>query len=324
MLDELTHLAEALGGLDMVQGPGGNASVKDGDGLVVKASGVRLCDLAHPTAHVRVPLALLRAALEGDAQAEQRLASMTPRPSLEVYFHGLGPRVVAHTHPLGALLVACTSTRDPPTLPGACVRTIAYARPGRPLALLVREALATATAPTLLLLRAHGLIVYADTAAEAVALTRAFDEACRARYGAVASVAHRVERYRATSLCAVKGGFVRVLPTEEGRGAVLFPDAAVFCPIVRVHSLDALEALAAHTLAITSRAVLLTDGVQRALLAPSLRALDYAVEVLAAHEVLAEALGNAAEPIADEEAHAIAAMPGELHRLALAGGTSAP
>lgn len=320
--DELTTLAESLGGLDMVQGPGGNASVKEGDTLVVKASGVRLRDLAHPTAHTRVPLAWVRAALDGDTHVAHQLFSTVPRPSLEVYFHALGARVVAHTHPLGALLVACTATREAPSLEGVCVRTLGYARPGPLLAQLVREALATVRGPTLLLLRAHGLIAYADTVAEAVALTRAFDEACRTRYGPVGSVAERVARYGAVEPRAVKGGWLRVLPDADARRGVLFPDAAVFCPGVRVDSFEGLEALAEHALTLAPRAVLLHDGRRRALLAPSPRAMDYALEVLAAHEVLREALGDLAIALEEEETQAIAAMPGERYRLARAAAPS--
>ncbi len=316
--DDLARLGDELGGLDLVQGPGGNASVKDGDALVVKASGVRLRDLADPAARARVPLARVLAALDGDGAAEREVNAAQPRPSLEAYFHALGPRVVAHTHPLGALLVACAAGRGAPSVAGARVVEVGYARPGRPLALRVREALGAGGGPTLVLLRAHGLIAYADTAAEAIALTRAFDDACRARFGEATSVGERVARYREGAVRAVAGGLALPLPGRSGNAGALFPDAAVFCPEVAVASLGALDEVAAQALSLAPRSAVLTDGEGRALVAPSARALDYALEVLAAHEVLAEALGGDADPLPDDEARAVASMPSELHRLARA------
>ncbi|MFO0608603.1 MAG: class II aldolase/adducin family protein [Polyangiales bacterium] len=318
MTDELTRIGDELGGLDHVQGPGGNASVKDGDALVVKASGVRLRDLADPASRARVPLARVLEALDGDAAAEREVNAAQPRPSLEAYFHALGPRVVAHTHPLGALLVACASGREVPSVAGARVVEVGYARPGRPLALLVRDALGTVGGATLVLLRAHGLIAYADSAAAAIVLTRAFDDACRARFGEATSVGERVARYRQQEARAVTGGLALPLPGRARSDGALFPDAAVFCPEVAVASLGALDEVASQALSLAPRSAVLTDGERRALVAPSSRALDYALEVLAAHEVLAEALGGDAAPLPDDEARAVASMPSELHRLARA------
>jgi ribulose-5-phosphate 4-epimerase/fuculose-1-phosphate aldolase len=317
-MSDLHLLGAALGSLDLAQGPGGNASLKRGPTLMVKASGVRLRELDSPDAVATVDLAVARAALDGDPAAERALASLRPRPSLETFFHALGPRAVAHTHPLGALLVACSHGRSPPAVAGARVVEIAYARPGRPLAVLVREALADDPGPTLALLRSHGLIAFADTAAAAVDLTLRFDRACRARYGDVPAVAARVARLGAAGPLAVAGGLLLPLPPRVDAGHTLFPDAAVFCPRVTVASLAEPAAVAAELLALAPRATLVSDGARRALVAPSPRALDHAVEVLAAHELLEASLGDEAAPLAPAEALAIAAMPSELHRLAVA------
>ncbi len=119
-LEELRTMGQALGGLEWVQGPGGNVSVKSDEGeLWVKASGKLLVDVAEEGGHVRVPLDLVTRALDGDAEADRELFARTPRPSLEAYFHALGPRVVAHTHALGGLLYACSNA---PFTSGYCWR----------------------------------------------------------------------------------------------------------------------------------------------------------------------------------------------------------
>ncbi|MEO6418922.1 MAG: class II aldolase/adducin family protein, partial [Polyangiaceae bacterium] len=108
---ELALLGKELGGFRWAQGPGGNVSIKSEGELWVKASGKRLTDVALEGGHVRVRLDVGRAALAGTKGAEEALFSGSPRPSLETYFHVLGPAVVCHTHALGALLLACSSKK---------------------------------------------------------------------------------------------------------------------------------------------------------------------------------------------------------------------
>ena len=315
-MSELASIGAALGGVDFVQGPGGNASIKSGDALDVKASGFRLRELGDPSAVARVSVALTRAALDGDDDAERALLAARPRPSLEVYFHALGPRAVAHTHPLGALLVACAAGREVPSLPGVWLCVVPYARPGVALAARVRDALGDHRGDAVVLLRSHGLIVYADDATRAVALTRAFDAECHARFGELAPLDPRVARYRADGVREVPGGLALAVPRGPSTpGRALFPDAAVFCPVVLVPTLEARAEIAAAALAAAPRAAVLTDGERRMVVAPSARALDFAVEVLAAHDALEEALAGDASPLPPDEARAIADLPAELHRL---------
>lgn len=315
-MSELASIGAALGGADFVQGPGGNASIKSGDLLDVKASGSRLRDVSDPSARSRVSVALTRAALSGDAAAERALLAARPRPSLEVYFHALGPRAVVHTHPLGALLVACAAGRDAPSVPGAPLRVVAYARPGAALAARVRDALGDHPGDAVVLLRSHGLIVYARDASRAVSLTRAFDALCRARFGDPAPLDARVARYRSAAAREVPGGLALAVPSGPSTPErALFPDAAVFCPVLLVPSLQPLAEVAAAALAAAPRAAVLTDGARRVVVAPSARALDFAVEVLAAHDALEEALGGDASPLPPDEARATANLPAERHRL---------
>jgi ribulose-5-phosphate 4-epimerase/fuculose-1-phosphate aldolase len=314
MTAALARLGAALGGVDFVQGAGGNASEKVGDTLHVKASGVRMRGMEHPGAVATAPLALVQRALDGDADAEGALLRLTPRPSLEVLMHGLGPRVVAHTHPVGVLLVACARDAAAPSLGAVPVRTVPYARPGAELAAAVRMALEGVRGAAVLLLRAHGMIAFADDVAEAIGLTIAFDRACRDGFDAVPSLdAVATEAPR-----AIAGGYCLTLPEgPHPRGGALFPDAAVFCPRLDVTRAD--EAAATEALRIAPRPVVLGDGARRVIAAPTEEGAVFAREVLAAHDAVTAALGARASRLDPQEMAAIARMPAELYRLGLSG-----
>ena len=161
-LADLATLGSALGGLRWVQGPGGNCSVKLGSTLWVKASGTRFADVAEEGGHARVPLALANTALDGDPTAERELFAHTPRPSLETYFHVLGPRVVAHTHALGVLLYACSNEPFSARVEDGVV-AIPYVRPGRGIALAVRDVLGEVE-ESVCIMRNHGVIASASCA----------------------------------------------------------------------------------------------------------------------------------------------------------------
>ncbi len=98
VLAGLRALGDAFGSPTWAQGPGGNVSIKEDGVLWVKASGRRLSEVATPAGHSGVALTDATAALAGDKEADARAFAVTPRPSLETYFHAIGPKVVAHTH----------------------------------------------------------------------------------------------------------------------------------------------------------------------------------------------------------------------------------
>ncbi len=172
---------------------GGNASVKDGDVLWIKPSGVPLATLG---AEDLVPLdrAVLLQLLaqdpaslppEGDpvmaAAAEARLGhAKGRRPSVELLFHALIPeRYVLHTHPIAINAVTCSADGAAlaARLFGDRVVWVPYTDPGLPLAHAVLEARGAheartgATAPSITLLANHGLIVAGETTAAIEAQT---------------------------------------------------------------------------------------------------------------------------------------------------------
>lgn len=321
----LRRLGHALGGCDFVQGPGGNVSVKSVHAeLWVKASGRRLTEVDQPTGHARLPLALGLSALDGDSQSADALFARTPRPSIETYLHVLGARVVAHTHSLGSLLCGCSrSARIPAALPGhsaVAVFPVSYAPPGRDLALNVRNCL-PGQRDCVLLLRSHGLLVYADTADRAIELTLAFEAAVGWQARCRGSLSARFTQYASAPIQTLPDGRVslslppRLYPAEVLAGQVLFPDAAVYASIVLVPTRNLFEAASASPL---RRAhMLVSETGDRLLVAPNASQLSNAIELSATHDFVLDELQDDAHFLPAEATDEIVGMPAEQYRMTL-------
>ncbi|MBN1443382.1 MAG: SDR family oxidoreductase [Planctomycetes bacterium] len=200
-LRELIAVSVSVGAdPDLVQGGGGNASVKSADGkrIYVKASGTPLAEMSAERGWAELDLPAALAVLDRadlrrmeparrEAQVLRALedAVLRPsgaRPSVESSLHALLDRVVIHTHPvgLGAFLSSRQSARLWPTLlEGIASRPplyIGYVDPGFTLAVALKDAIASYEAregcrPDVVLLENHGLFVAADSGEEALELT---------------------------------------------------------------------------------------------------------------------------------------------------------
>ncbi|MDP6439523.1 MAG: SDR family oxidoreductase [Candidatus Brocadiia bacterium] len=197
---------------NLVQGGGGNTSVKTAEGtMYVKASGTALAEMSEGHGYrlvdVEQCLAILHddglAAMESaerDAEVVRRLVESCRdenegRPSVETTLHALLGPCVVHTHPsvIGGLLCAnggraaleeILADADPPPL------YVEYCDPGYPLAARMGQALAeyrerTGRLPEIVFLENHGLFVSAGDADTALELTHstfaAVEGAWRAR-----------------------------------------------------------------------------------------------------------------------------------------------
>ncbi len=161
----------------LIQGAGGNTSIKDGDVMWIKASGTVLADALSREIFVPVDLPAIRAslddpAIDADAPAQFALETHGLRPSIETCLHAVFPqRVVVHAHCVQTLAVAVRTDAEDilgRKLAGFDYCAVPYARPGAHLAAMVRDRLGPATNVAVLL--NHGLIVAADTVAQADAL----------------------------------------------------------------------------------------------------------------------------------------------------------
>ena len=165
----------------IVQGGGGNASLKVGDVLWVKASGTWLAQAQREPVFVPVRLSGVRtavAAADPDPVQPHVLplpAGMPPlRPSIETTLHALLPHtVVAHVHSIHALAAAVRIDGEQivrERLDGLDWAWLPYARPG--LALTQAVADLGPDFPDVLVLGSHGLVVGAADCASAEALIR--------------------------------------------------------------------------------------------------------------------------------------------------------
>src|SRR3954468_4499872 len=190
---------------------GGNTSVKEGNALHIKPSGVSLASI---TASSLMPLAmapLLKLSAEAGVGAEagsdpvMRVAMGARlrdegerRPSVECVFHALIPRrFVVHTHPTTVNAVTCAMDGEAIAreLFGDGALWVPYVNPGLPLAREIdrRRGAAAATsreAPAeVVLLQNHGLIVAGD---EPAAIVDRSEEL-------VAAIHDRLDRARSVS-----------------------------------------------------------------------------------------------------------------------------
>ena len=312
-MNDIETLGIRLGGVDYAQGPGGNVSVKHAGTLFVKASGRRLRDLGQPGTVAEVPLDLAERALGGNDADAKAVFDRTPRPSLETYFHALGGRVVAHTHALGALLVACS------TSPRTDALLVPYERPGPGLAAAVARVLGERTTGVLIL-QSHGLLVYADTVEEAVQHTLRTDQECRDRFGALPAFDAWIAALPAVTALP-GGGCYSALPVRPmPHVGYLCPDAVVYATVLRVPTLGGAEALAQRALVTLGRPVVLVDDDGRRVhCARTVDELEQAREVALAHDWIEDvlALRGEANYLPGDEPAKIVSMPSEQYRLEL-------
>lgn len=179
---EALRLLSARAGADplLVQGAGGNTSIKKGGVLWIKASGKWLCDAAREDMFVPVSMEPLLDSVRRDhPDAERAEKFIAPghdarglRPSIETTVHALLPqKIVVHVHCVSTIAHAVRADADSviaPLLRGISHAFIPYRRPGLPLAKGIAERLAPDTA--VLVLGNHGLVVAAETVADAALL----------------------------------------------------------------------------------------------------------------------------------------------------------
>lgn len=164
----------------LIQGAGGNTSLKIGEKLWIKASGTQLAEALDRQIMVPIAMApLLDAVSQLDDAAEHAerfiVGGSGPdslRPSIETTLHAVMPqRVVVHVHCVNTIALVVRSDGEAELarrLQGLDWALIPYVRPGLPLALAVAEHVPSR--PQVLVMANHGLVVAAETIAAAEAL----------------------------------------------------------------------------------------------------------------------------------------------------------
>ena len=222
---ELVRMSREVGSDPaLVQCGGGNASVKsdDGETMVVKASGTAMSDMEPGRGYRRVALRPVLDMLADpelgrmesasrEREAARRLAGaalddIEGRPSVETPLHAFLPRAVCHTHPAFGNGVCCARLGSELAAEwfadlGGPPLFVPYVDPGLPLARRTFKRVKSyaeqhGAPPKLLFLKNHGVFASADSAEEAVALSRRVNDTAREKWEAVRTRAvgpHAVE-----------------------------------------------------------------------------------------------------------------------------------
>lgn len=176
-LDRLNKLATEIGtDIRLVQGAGGNISLKDDATLWVKASGTWLSEAMKRQIFVSLDLHSVRKALAAGSEDFTTAIKENSglRPSIETSLHALMPqRVVIHVHSINTLSWAVRldgKLAVAEKMRGLQWAWVDYVRPGLPLTCAVVKALAATPGASVLLLANHGLVVSGDSIEEAKAL----------------------------------------------------------------------------------------------------------------------------------------------------------
>jgi rhamnose utilization protein RhaD (predicted bifunctional aldolase and dehydrogenase) len=195
----------------LVQGPGGNASIKSSDQkyLYIKASGYRLSEVSADSGYVAVDLKRVSRLMESEdlATASPEVAHVRAaarirdavsagsrlRPSLETPFHAMFDRCVLHTHAVYANAFACMQNGhvELGRILSEPVCFVEYHAPGYALARAIEGATraysaAHGRAPGAVLLENHGLITSGPDVAAAVDATMQVVAAGKKHFGDIA------------------------------------------------------------------------------------------------------------------------------------------
>lgn len=171
---EFLKLSARIGGDPLlVQGPGGNTSVKQAGRMWIKASGTVLADATSNDIFVEVDVDRALAELDGAGDGSCRSALVDPdgglRPSIETTFHAMFPqRYVFHFHSVHTIVHAIAEQGRAllsEKLAGLNWVAAPYRKPGIPLSRAIREAVLCQTdlgAVEVIVLENHGVIVVSD------------------------------------------------------------------------------------------------------------------------------------------------------------------
>jgi rhamnose utilization protein RhaD (predicted bifunctional aldolase and dehydrogenase) len=240
-LNELRRMSARVGkNILLTQAAGGNSSIKQGDVLWVKASGMWLADAEDKDVFVPISLSGARAALaRDDEQMPLAPGHDSPlRASIETSLHALMPhRVVLHVHSVNTIAWSVrTDAGDKlaARLQGLAWQRLDYHHPGLPLARAVSESLARRPADVLILGN-HGLVVGAETCDAAAALVMEVERrlALAPRSAALADTAALAQLCDRTAYGPVPDQLSHQLATDRHNlrlvtAGSLYPDHVIF------------------------------------------------------------------------------------------------
>ncbi len=237
--DALVRLSAKVGQDPLlVQGAGGNTSLKIGDVMWIKASGTNLGDALErnifvPTAWKDIARSLKEGSPEADQPAAFLLGDGSLRPSIETCLHAIfDAAVVVHVHCVSTIALAVLrdgEQRIKQRLPDIEWAWVPYRRPGAELGRMLLERRRT---ENVAILGNRGLLVAANSVAEAEIL---LEEVCYKLRLVAASGAGKTpdpapDGYKplTTDHALAKAMTVHRL-REIALGGNMYPDHVIFC-----------------------------------------------------------------------------------------------
>ena len=245
IVSELVDLCQAIGSCpDLVQGGGGNISVKDGDGqMYIKSSGCLLREVCEDFGYVGLEYQKVIAYYDGMADASYNLdledraadyvaslcAGSSAKPSMEAAMHAFLDRYVVHTHPVYLNAILCAEgghlmVQELVKRIGseATVEWVDFVTPGLSLGLKIRALSQPSYHKPLVsvfLLQNHGLLVSGDSSQQVIDYTKKINEVARDML-----CERGIEDVFSFSPSAVD----LVISPKEDLFQVLFPDFAIY------------------------------------------------------------------------------------------------
>jgi rhamnose utilization protein RhaD (predicted bifunctional aldolase and dehydrogenase) len=181
-LDSIIALSVELGSnVRLVQGAGGNVSLKSGGDFWIKGSGTWLVEASDRPIFTHLDLKKVHAKLaEGSDDFSSCLRDGNSlRPSIETSLHAVMPHsVVAHVHSINALSWAVRRegrNMVAERLAGLNWAWVEYVRPGLSLTQSIQSILAQSPRIDVLLLANHGLVIAANTVGDVRSLLYAVE-----------------------------------------------------------------------------------------------------------------------------------------------------
>lgn len=201
-IKELVKISQFAGSdILLVQGGGGNASVKSRDmkKMWIKASGFRLSEVTDGKGYVLTDLSSLVSLMHSKKMSHEEFSrglkssvfgDSSLRPSMETGFHAVLPRVVLHTHPVYVNAFACMEDGElalAEVLDGEMV-WVKYKPPGFELSVEVDRVCRgyselNGHLPPDIILRNHGFIACGDSTDEVILSTKKFVDAGKQYFG---------------------------------------------------------------------------------------------------------------------------------------------
>ncbi len=234
---------------DLVQGSGGNISVKSEDQICIKSSGRLLSETSRDNAYVvcdRNALQELYAKRLEDTRQTVLYGETKGTPSMEVFFHLLPSKWVVHLHPTWLLKYLCQEGWQSLTLDGNLSCTyVPYTTPGLPLADAI---FASQPHSSLYFLQNHGLIVCADTIEDVLSLLDIVHNQCSkkttklAEYSTMYAFVQNASKLANTELILRPCSIVREL--HDRLFLPITPDISLFLkhmPLAQESSCESLE-----------------------------------------------------------------------------------